>query len=132
MAKGIKSRLQEIVSSEYKVIYILWKYYPEYFNKEFKDVEELAKNYKMFPKSTDKQMALNWEIDEDFQRGVKFLLEVLHHKKMIEIYNKFYEQSKNGDVQSAKFLIDFSEQLFNEKQSQIEALLSGIDIDDDD
>jgi predicted RNA-binding protein with PUA domain len=77
-------------------------------------------------------MALNWEIDDDFQRGVKFLLEVLHHKKMIEIYNKFYEQSKNGDVQSAKFLIDFSEQLFNEKQSQIEALLSGIDIDDDD
>jgi hypothetical protein len=51
---------------------------------------------------------------------------------MIEIYNKFYEQSKNGDVQSAKFLIDFSEQLFNEKQSQIEQLLSGIDIDDDD
>jgi dimeric dUTPase (all-alpha-NTP-PPase superfamily) len=131
MAKGIKSRLQEIVSSEYKVIYILWKYYPEYFNKEFKDVEELADNYKMFPKSTDKQMALNWEIDEEFQRGVKFLLEVLHNKKMIEIYNKFYEQSKNGDTQSAKFFIDFSEQLFNEKQSQIEQLLSGIDIDDD-
>jgi dimeric dUTPase (all-alpha-NTP-PPase superfamily) len=76
-------------------------------------------------------MALNWEIDEEFQRGVKFLLEVLHNKKMIEIYNKFYEQSKNGDTQSAKFFIDFSEQLFNEKQSQIEQLLSGIDIDDD-
>jgi hypothetical protein len=130
MAKSVKTQLGEIIKSEYKVLFVLWKYFPDYFNKEFKTLNDLKKNYKVFPKSTNEQLANQWLLEPEVQRGIKFLLELQHSKKMIEIYNTFYEQSKNGDVQSAKFLIDFSEQFFNEKQSQIEQLLSGIDIDD--
>ncbi|SHJ03272.1 hypothetical protein SAMN02745751_01606 [Dethiosulfatibacter aminovorans DSM 17477] len=126
---SIKQQLQDIIKNEYKTIYVLWKYCPQYFQgKELNSIDDLKANWKMFPKSTDEQMALNWELEEDVSKGIKFLLDKLHQKKMVDVYLTFYEKAKEGDVASAKFLMDFSKEFFKDSISELESLLNGIEV----
>jgi hypothetical protein len=127
---SIKKQLQDIIGNEYKTIYVLWKYCPQYFQgKELNNIDDLKANWKMFSKNTDEQMCLNWELEEEVSKGIKFLLDKLHQKKMIEIYTTFYEKAKEGDVQSAKLFMDFSKDFFKDGVSELESLLNNIDIE---
>ncbi len=72
----------------------------------------------------------NWLLDEGIQKGIKYYMKLQHSEKMKNIYDKMYEQALNGDVQSAKYLIDFAKDYFaDDKESELDSLLKGIDID---
>ena len=125
---SIKKELQNIIGNEYKTIYVLFRYYPEYFEGKIRTIDEIKNTYKMFPRGATEQTCLNWELEENCSRGVVYLLERLHQKRTIEIYETFYKQALEGDVASAKFLTEFSKELFKNKTSELESLLNGIEV----
>ena len=74
----------------------------------------------------------NWLLDENIQKGIKYYMKLQHVEKMKNIYDKIYQQALAGDVQSAKYLMDFSKDFFaSDKTSELSDLLSGIDLEVD-
>lgn len=128
---GLITRMKEIVPTEYKVIYILWKYYPEYYKGEgLKTFDDLKSRYAMFTDTITEELAERWEVEDSVQQAIKYLLKKLHSKKMIQIYNTFYEKAMSGDVQSAKFIMDFSKDFFaDESESELTTMLNDIDFE---
>ena len=74
----------------------------------------------------------NYLLDENIQKGIKYYMKLQHAEKMKNIYDKMYQQALAGDVQSAKYLMDFSKDFFaSDKTSELSDLLSGIDLEVD-
>ena len=123
--KTLLQTLDEMTSSRRYSMFVVWYCTDE---KERETWEEFTSknNYNNIPWEYVKE---NWLLDEDIQRAIKYYMRLQHSNKMKNIYDKMYEQALAGDVQSAKYIIDFSKDFFaTEKEDELEKLLGGVDI----
>lgn len=128
-----KTILQTIKTmvTEYKAIYLLWKYAPCLLPKEYKTFNELRDNYKMFPNGITESQASKWLLEESVQKAEIYILDRLHQAKMVTLYNVFFKQALEGDVPSFKAFNDFSKDFFvNKPSSEIDQILDDIDFND--
>lgn len=130
--QSIIHKLKEMVKTDTKVYYILWKYAPHLLtNKELKTFEDLKNNYKAFTNGMTELTCNNWLFEQNVQTAVKWLLNRLHQEKMIELYSLYFEKAKE-DTNAFKAFIDFSEKFFaTEKESELLSILKGVDIDEE-
>ena len=109
--ESILVHLKNMVKTDTKVYYILWKYAPQLLPQQFKTFDDLKNNYKCFTKGATEKIAENWLMEENVQTAVKWLLQREHQKKMIELYNIYFDKAKN-DTNAFKAFVEFSNQFF--------------------
>ena len=129
--ESILSHLIGMVKTQAKAYYIIWKYAPELLpNHNIKTFEDLTSQYKTFTKGMTKQVCENWLMEENVQTAVKWLLQREHQKKMIELYNIYYDKAKS-DTNAFKAFVEFSNQFFadNKKNDMLNVLQSIPDAD---
>ena len=135
MAKTIKEKtviqsLKEIVGSEPKAYWILWKYAPELLSGNYKTFDELQNAYVAF-KGTSEEAASKYIYQDVVQKGAKYVLERLDAKRDIELYNKYYSLAIDGDVQALKAYMEFKKDFFRkDKQNELMDILNGTDIEE--
>ena len=125
--ESVLSHIIGMVKTQAKAYYIIWKYAPELLpNPDVKTFEDLTSQYKTFTKGMTAHVCENWLMEENVQTAVKWLLKREHQKKMIELYNIYYDKAKD-DTNAFKAFIDFSNQFFNDdKKSDILDIIQGI------
>lgn len=128
---SIYRKLQEMIGTDTKVYYIMYLYCPEYlkdYDKEpIKTFEDLRDRYKVFSDTITEETCKRYLLEQGVQSAVKWLLNRLHQKKMIELYNVYYNKALNGDVQAFKAFQDFSDKFFKEnKEGGLTQLLNKI------
>lgn len=124
--KSIKLCLKDIVGTDTKVYYIMFKYCPEYLPKQIKTFKDLTEYYAVFTDKITEEVCEKYLFEENCQVAITWLLKRLHHKKMVELYNLYFEKAKD-DVQSFRAFQDFSKEFFKEsKQSDLTMLLNRI------
>lgn len=119
---SLYAQLSEIVPKP-KAYWILWKY--GLYSGTF---EELSKN---FLNGLAEEKTKDYIYQEDVQEAIKKLLKIMHQEKMIKLYETYYEKALNGDVNSAKFLMDFSKDFFKDSKDELLRIVNGMDIDGD-
>lgn len=110
------------VTTKGKAYWILWKY--GFYNSTF---EELSKKHL---DNVSEEKTKDYMSQDDVQQAIKKLLKVMHQEKMIKLYETYYDKAIAGDVNSAKFLMDFSKEFFSDKKDEILSVLSNIEVDD--
>ena len=124
--ESILMHLKNMVKTDTKVYYILWKYAPELLPQQFKTFDDLKMNYKCYTKGVTEKTAENWLMEENVQTAVKWLLQREHQKKMIELYNIYFDKAKS-DTNAFKAFVDFSNQFFaDDKKSDILDIVQNI------
>lgn len=73
----------------------------------------------------------SWLLEPEISSTIRYYMKLQHTVKLKNIYDKMYEQALAGDVQSAKFLMDFSKEFFIDDEDELHKLLSGIEVDED-
>lgn len=60
----------------------------------------------------------------------KEVLRKQHEKKLIELYNAYYDKALSGESSSLKAFIDVSKELFNgaEEENDLNKLLRGLEV----
>ena len=114
--ESILVHLKNMVKTDTKVYYILWKYAPQLLPQQFKTFDDLKNGYKVFTPGMTEKTAENWLLEENVQTAVKWLLKREHQAKMIELYNVYYNKAQE-DTNAFKAFIDFSNQFFADSQS---------------
>lgn len=126
--ESLKTKMQNICT-DYKAYWLWWKYAPELLPKGIKTFRDLQDRYQKFPNVTEQEAEL-WLYEKPVQNALKELLKSQHQKKIMELYNIYFEKAKT-DVQAFKAFIDFSNAFFaDEKDSELEMLLKGIKVKD--
>lgn len=129
--KSVMKELKEMVRTDTKVYWILWKFCPELLPTQCKTYKDLQDNYAAF-KNLDEDTVNRYMYNEGVQNAVKWLLKRMDGARMIELYNIYYERAKS-DVQAFKALIDFKKEFFTDKEgSELLKILGGTDISEDD
>jgi acyl-CoA-binding protein len=124
--QSVLKHLISLVHTQTKAYYILWKYAPELLPAKFKTFDDLKNNYKVFTAGVTEKTAENWLMEENVQTAVKWLLKREHQKKLIELYNIYYDRAKE-DTNAFKAFIDFSNQFFNDdKKSDVLDIIQNI------
>lgn len=124
--KGITGKLDSITGSIKYSRFAIWYCTDEDERESF---EEFASKNNNNNVSWD-YVSKFWLTDEGVLEGIRYYMQILHTQKMKNIYDTMYEQAKNGDVQSAKYLIDFAKEYFkDDSTSELEDILSGVDLD---
>ena len=133
--ESVLKHLISLVHTQTKAYYIIWKYAPELLPKQdIKTFDDLKNSYKTFTAGMTEQICENWLMEENVQTAVKWLLQREHQKKMIELYNIYYDKAKT-DTNAFKAFIDFSNQFFaDDKKNGILEIAQGLsdkDLEDD-
>ena len=133
--ESVLSHIIGMVKTQAKAYYIIWKYAPDLLpNPNVKTFEDLTSQYKTFTKGMTAHVCENWLMEENVQTAVKWLLQREHQKKMIELYNIYYDKAKT-DTNAFKAFIDFSNQFFaDDKKNGILEIVQGLndkDFEDD-
>lgn len=124
--QSVLLHLISLVHTQTKAYYILWKYAPELLPAKFKTFDDLKNNYKVFTAGVTEKTAENWLMEENVQTAVKWLLKREHQKKLIELYNIYYDRAKE-DTNAFKAFIDFSNQFFaDDKKSDVLDIIQNI------
>ena len=124
--ESILMHLKNMVKTDTKVYYILWKYAPELLPQQFKTFDDLKSNYKCYTKGVVEKTAENWLMEDNVQTAVKWLLQREHQKKMIELYNIYFDKAKS-DTNAFKAFVDFSNQFFaDDKKNGILEIAQGL------
>jgi hypothetical protein len=111
------------VTTKRKAHWILWKY-----GLSKMSFDELSEKYL---DGVTEEKTKEYLFQEDVQQAIKRLLKIMHQEKMIRLYETYYDKAIKGDVNSAKFLMDFSKELFSDKKDEILSVLSNLEVDDD-
>ena len=133
--KSIYATLKEITGTDTKAYYIMYLYCPEYLKEAdrnpIKGFEDLKSRYAVFSDSITEDICKRYLLEEGCQTAVKWLLKRLHQKKLIELYNTYYEKSLSGDTQAFKAFLEFSDKFFKEdKENGLTKLLNKIPDDE--
>ncbi len=121
-------RLDNITGSRRYSAFVCWYCTPQDKRDSWEKISELT----TFNNVPWDYVEKNWILDENIQAGIKYYMKLQHHEKMKNIYDKMYEQALNGDVQSAKYLMDFSKDFFaDDNRDELNDLLGSIDLDGD-
>lgn len=129
--KSIYATLKEITGTDMKAYYIMYLYCPEYLKEAdkvpVKDFEDLKSRYACFSDSITEDICKRYMMEQGCQTAIKWLLKRLHQKKLIELYDKYYQKAMDGDVQAFKAWQEFSEKFFKEdKENGLTKLLNKI------
>lgn len=130
---SILRKIKEMVKTDAKVYYILWKYAPQLLTNgdKLKTFDDLKNNYKTFTEGMTESSCENWLTEQNVQTAIKWLLKRLHQQKMIELYNLYFVKAKE-DTNAFKAFTDFSEKFFAaEKESELLSMLQNADIEDE-
>ena len=132
LAKTTLQTLDELTGTRRYSMFVVW-YCADKDTRESWEEFTSKNNYKNMDYKYAEE---NYLLDENIQKGIKYYMKLQHAEKMKNIYDKMYQQALAGDVQSAKYLMDFSKDFFaSDKTSELSDLLSGIDlgeeVDDD-
>lgn len=111
------------VTTKQKAYWILWKY--GFYKATFKELSE------KFLDNVSEDKTKEYMCQEDVQQAIKKILKVKHQEKMIKLYETYYDKALKGDVNSAKFLMDFSKEFFNDRKDEVLSVLSNLEVDDD-
>lgn len=127
----IKQQMKELIP-EYKALYLYFIYSPDLLpDKNIKTYKDLQSHYQMFPKTVTEEDAQLWLYEEPVQNALKVLLRAKHNRKMVDLYNIYFEKAKE-DVQAFRAFVDFSKTFFKENsESELQKILNGIDITDE-
>lgn len=131
--QSILQRIKEMVRTDAKVYFILWKYAPQLLpdGGELKTFNDLKNHYKTFTDGMTESTCNNWLTEQNVQTAVKWLLKRLHQQKMIELYNLYFVKAKE-DTNAFKAFTDFSEKFFaQEKESELLSMLQNADVEDE-
>ncbi len=129
--KSIYATLKEITGTDTKAYYIMYLYCPEYLKeadrKPVEDFEDLKSRYECFSDSITENVCKRYIMERGCQTAIKWLMKRLHQAKEIELYNKYYKDALDGNVQSFKAWQEFSKDFFKEqKESELTKLLNKI------
>ena len=128
MAKTLMTTLDELTGTRRYSMFVVW-FCSDKDKRETWEEFTSKNNYKNMDYKYAEE---NWLLDENIQKGIKYYMKLQHSEKMKNIYDKMYEQALAGDVQSAKYLMDFSKDFFaSDKTSELSDLLSGIELEVD-
>lgn len=84
--------------------------------------------YKSTTTSYDYAM-INWLKREDVQEAIKGYMKEQRIKKTFDIYEAMYDKATKGDVNSAKWCMDFFQSdFFEDSEDEMDNYLSGINI----
>ena len=135
--KSVVMTLKDMVKTDSKVYYLLFKYAPEMIPKNTKDHpiktwEDLKASYKCFENYESEKACPNYFYEENFQRALKWLVGRKNVMELIDVYEKLLEQAKEGNVAAFKAVVDFSKEFFkDQKQSDLMKVLAGVNLDED-
>jgi len=123
--------LKNMINTDTKVYYIMWKYCPEYLKDHEKNpirtFDDLKRRYAVFGGKITEKTCEKYMLEEGVQNAVLWLLKRLHQKKQIELYNAYYQKALSGDVQAFKAFEDFSEKFFAEnKENGLVSILNKV------
>ena len=83
--QSLMQKLHEMLPTQVKVYYIVWKYAPHILPKKVDTFEELTAEYKGFTKGMDEAQCERWLAEESVQTAVKYLLKRMHAQKLGEL-----------------------------------------------
>lgn len=136
--QSIISVLKDMVKSDVKIYYILFKFAPELLPKNtektpIKSWEDLKRAYKCYEKFQSEEACRNYMYEENVQKAVKWLLGRKRTIEMIELYQRYINLAKDGNVQAFKAVLEFSNGFFEDNgQSELMKILSGVNLDSTD
>lgn len=132
--KTILSQLKEMVKTDGKAYYIMFRVCPEMLPKyteehPIKTFEDLKAAYPGTIRA-DERICQNYMYEENVQKAIKWIYGKMHTQKMIEVYDKIYEKALSGDTQAVKTLSELGEKLFDtNSDSDLLKALHGVDVD---
>lgn len=129
--QSLLQKLHEMLPTQVKVYYIVWKYAPHILPKRVDTFEELTAEYKGFTKGMDEAQCERWLAEESVQTAVKYLLKRMHAQKLVELYEIYFNKAKE-DVQAFQAFSKFSEKFFEDDgEDELRAVLKDVKLDDD-
>lgn len=128
--QSLMQKLHEMLPTQVKVYYIVWKYAPSLLPKKIDTFEELTEEYKGFTKGMDEAQCERWLAEESVQAAVKYLLKRMHAQKLVELYEIYFDKAKE-DVQAFQAFSKFSEKFFEDDgEDELRAVLKEVKLDD--
>ncbi len=128
--KSIMAQLKDMVRTDTKVYWILWKFAPDLLPTASETFEDLQRTYAAF-RNLSEDLCNRYIYLESVQTAVRWLLRRMDGARMIELYNIYFDRAKS-DVQAFRALIDFKKEFFrDEEDSELLQILSGVDLDGD-
>nr|WP_290463038.1 hypothetical protein [Acutalibacter muris] len=128
--QSLMQKLHEMLPTQVKVYYIVWKYAPSLLPKKIDTFEELVEEYKGFTKGMDEAQCERWLAEESVQTAVKYLLKRMHNQKLVELYEIYFDKAKE-DVQAFQAFSKFSEKFFEDDgEDELRAMLKDVELDD--
>lgn len=129
--QSIYNKLKEMIGTDTKVYYVMFKYCPEFLNDAnkmpVKTFGDLKSRYAVFSNSITEEICEKYLLEQNVQFAVKWLLKRLHQKKCIELYNAYYIKALEGDTQAFKAFQEFSNSFFKQdKEDGLTKLLSRV------
>nr|DAL75899.1 MAG TPA: hypothetical protein [Caudoviricetes sp.] len=124
LEQSLLQRLHEMLPSQSKVYYIVWKYAKNLLPKKVDTFEDLTTQYQVFTDGMDEAHCERWLAEESVQAAVKYLLKRLHSQKLIELYEIYFDKAKE-DVQAFQAFAKFSEKFFEDSgEDELSAILN--------
>lgn len=103
------------------------KIFAKWFIKYPHTEESYKENIDTRMKDIKFETAMNWRYEPEVQEYIKDNLKNNYLYDMVEIYASMKEKALSGDVQSAKFIMDFAKSdLFKENESEISKILANL------
>lgn len=128
--QSLMQKLHEMLPTQTKVYFIVWKYAPTLLPKKVDTFEELTTEYKGFTKGMDEAQCERWLTEESVQAAVKYLLKRMHAQKLVELYEIYFDKAKE-DVQAFQAFSKFSEKFFEDDgEDELRAVLKEVRLDD--
>ena len=128
--QSLMQKLHEMLPTQTKVYFVVWKYAPALLPKKVDTFEELTTEYKGFTKGMDEAQCERWLAEESVQAAVKYLLKRMHAQKLVELYEIYFDKAKE-DVQAFQAFSKFSEKFFEDDgEDELRAMLKDVELDD--
>ena len=128
---SIYRNLKEMLSTDTKVYYIMWLYCPEYLKeadiRPIKTFDDLKNRYEVFSDTITEDVCKRYLLEQGCQTAIRWLLKRLHQKKLVDLYETYYQKAMDGDTQAFKAFLEFSDKFFKEdKENGLTKLLNRI------
>lgn len=124
LEQSLLQKLHQMLPSQSKVYYIVWKYAKHLLPKTVDTFEDLTTQYQVFTEGMNEAHCERWLSEESVQAAVKYLLKRLHNQKLIELYEIYFDKAKE-DVQAFQAFAKFSEKFFEDSgEDELSAILN--------
>lgn len=134
--KSVLMSLKDMVKTDGKVYYILWKYAPDLLPKNtlenpIKTFDDLTVAYECI--KADQRICENYLMEENVQKAVKWLRSRQHTQKMFDLYDRLCEKAADGDVQAFKAVLEFGDKYLSDtKEAELLKVLHNVNLNSDD